>query len=63
MRSLLELRSSTKLTQKEFAKRFHIPFRTYQNWELYEKDPENKQGRRVPEYVSFMLNELLRKEE
>ncbi|WP_026653605.1 helix-turn-helix domain-containing protein [Butyrivibrio proteoclasticus] len=61
--SLLELRKSTGLTQKAFADKFGIPFRTYQNWESYEKDNENKAGRKAPDYIKNMIATILSYEE
>lgn len=34
-----ELRELTNLTQKEFAKRYHIPKRTLENWEGGQRSP------------------------
>ncbi|MGN1231325.1 MAG: helix-turn-helix domain-containing protein [Anaerotignum sp.] len=42
-----EMRELLGLTQTEFAGKYKIPFRTYQSWELGERNP--------PEYVLFLL--------
>ena len=40
----------TGLTQKVFAKKYHIPVRTLQDWE--------QERRRTPPYVIFMLKTI-----
>lgn len=58
MLRLKEMRAKTGLSQKDFANSFGIPFRTYQNWELYEVDPTNRQGRKPPEYILGMIEKI-----
>lgn len=53
--TIKQLRESTWLSQSKFAKKFHIPIGTLQHWE---------QGvRKPPEYVMYMINIILIKEE
>lgn len=42
-----ELRQKLGYTQIDSAKRYHIPFRTFQNWELGNRKP--------PEYIIELL--------
>ena len=42
-----EMRQKLGCTQIDFAKRYHIPFRTIQNWELGNRKP--------PEYIIDLL--------
>ena len=44
---LLELRTSTGMTRKEFAEYFQIPYRTVQEWELG--------NRKMPEYLLRLM--------
>jgi putative transcriptional regulator len=48
--SLKDIRKETGLTQKVFAKKYHIPIRTLQDWE--------QERRRTPPYVIFMLKTI-----
>lgn len=48
--SLKDIRKETGLTQKVFAKKYHIPVRTLQDWE--------QERRRTPPYVIFMLKTI-----
>lgn len=53
--TIKQLRESTGLSQSKFAEKFHIPIGTLQHWE---------QGvRKPPEYVMYMINIILIKEE
>ena len=47
-----ELRLQLGDTQNEFAERYHIPFRTIQNWETGQRKP--------PEYVMSLLESRIR---
>lgn len=44
---LIELRSSTGMTRKEFCEYFEIPYRTLQDWELG--------NRKMPEYLLRLM--------
>lgn len=46
-----EIREMTGLNQTQFARKFDIPLRTYQNWEGGRRNP--------PEYVINMLRKLV----
>ncbi len=51
--TIKELRESTGLSQSKFAEKYHIPVGTLQHWE---------QGvRKPPEYVVYLLSEILKK--
>ena len=47
--NIKELRQRLGITQNEFAERYHIPFRTIQNWETGTRKP--------PEYIIELLGE------
>lgn len=49
------LRNSTGLSQSQFAKQFHIPTATLQDWE--------HGRRRPPDYVVHMMEQLLQVKE
>ena len=49
-----ELRALLGITQGEFAERYHIPFRTVQNWEKGVRNP--------PEYVLNLLTDRVHTE-
>jgi putative transcriptional regulator len=49
------LRLRTKLSQKEFAKKFFIPVQTYAQWEAGRRNP--------PEYVIFMIDHMIEEEQ
>ncbi len=49
--NIKEIREMTGLNQTQFAKKFDIPLRTYQNWEGGRRNP--------PEYVLAMLQKLV----
>jgi putative transcriptional regulator len=48
--SIEDIRKSTGLTQAAFAKRFHIPLRSVENWEGGQRNP--------PEYVKLLLAQV-----
>ena len=50
-----ELRKRTGLTQSAFAKKYHIPMKTLQNWE---SDPDKPAYRKCPDYVLYSLERL-----
>lgn len=50
--TIRELRDTTGFSQSKFAALFHIPVSTLQDWEHGRRKP--------PEYVVFMINELLK---
>ena len=52
--NIKEIREMTGLNQTQFAKKFDIPLRTYQNWEGGRRNP--------PEYVLAMLQKLVEME-
>lgn len=54
--TIKSIRNSTGLTQKEFAKHYHIPLQTLKQWE---SDPEKKNYRRPPDYVVHILGRLI----
>lgn len=47
-----EMRANLGVTQREFAARYHIPFRTVQNWEAGVRQP--------PEYMVSLLENRIR---
>lgn len=47
-----EIRQITKLSQKEFGKKYKIPLKTIQNWE---SDTDKTSSRRCPQYVLYLL--------
>lgn len=50
--NIREMRENLGITQREFADRYHIPFRTLQNWE---------EGKRQPaEYIVRLLEDRIR---
>ncbi len=44
---IIELRTSTGMTRKEFCEYFEIPYRTLQDWELG--------NRKMPDYVLRLI--------
>ena len=52
--NLLDMRILLNTTQKDFAKRYNIPYRTIQNWESGIRTP--------PEYVSYLLELQVRRD-
>lgn len=48
-----ELRERSGMTRTQFAEHFEIPYRTVQNWELY--DGGSAQGRKCPEYLLKLM--------
>ena len=48
-----KLRESSGMNMTQFAKYFNIPYRTVQNWELYDKG--SKEGRKCPEYLMELM--------
>lgn len=42
-----KIRKLTGLNKREFSNKYHIPYRTIQNWELYERE--------CPVYVRELL--------
>ncbi len=55
MNKIQKLRKRTGLSQSQFAKKFNIPVRTLQNWEI-DKSVS-------PEYIPSMLERILNLEE
>lgn len=49
-----EIRELTGLNQTDFAKKYNIPLRTYQNWEGGRRNP--------PEYVLTLLRTVVEME-
>ena len=49
-----EIRELTGLNQTDFAKKYNIPLRTYQNWEGGKRNP--------PEYVLTLLQMVVEME-
>ena len=52
--NILEMRTQLGDTQSEFAARYHIPFRTVQNWETGLRKP--------PEYIMNLLESRIRED-
>lgn len=52
--TIREMREKLGVTQSEFAERYHIPFRTVQNWEAGVRTP--------PDYVFDLLNSQIQKD-
>ena len=51
MKTIVELRKQTGLSQSQFAKKFHIQLKTLQSWE---------QGwRNTPECILYMVQRIL----
>ncbi len=61
-KSLKEMRTMTGMTQEQFADKFLIPRRTYQNWE-YNESKANTQARKTPIYIKYMIRTILTYEE
>jgi len=49
---IIEIRNLTALNRSDFAKKYNIPYRTLQDWELG--------NRKCPDYVAEMLERLVR---
>lgn len=52
--TIKELRTTAKMTQKEFSEYFGIPFRSIQNWEGGQRTP--------PQYLVSLIEYKLKKE-
>lgn len=52
--NIREMRTQLGDTQSEFAKRYHIPFRTVQNWETGVRKP--------PEYIMALLEQRIKED-
>ena len=52
--NIREMRAQLGDTQSEFSARYHIPFRTVQNWETGMRKP--------PEYVSDLLEQRIKED-
>lgn len=52
--NIREMRQKLGDTQSEFAQRYHIPFRTIQNWE--------EGSRKPPEYVLYLVQEQIQRD-
>lgn len=53
--TILELRTKLRLSQSQFAKKFHLNVRTVQTWE---------QGtRKTPDYITWLINRIIELEE
>lgn len=50
--TIKEIRALTGLTQAAFAKKYGIPKRTYESWEMQDRKP--------PEYVLDLLEKAVR---
>lgn len=55
VRSISELSEMSGLSYRKLAERFHIPYRTMENWSGGQRKP--------PEYVLLMMEELLERED
>lgn len=49
--TIKELRTITGLSQSQFAKKFHIPVSSVQNWEINRRQP--------PDYVIWLIQRIL----
>lgn len=56
--TLKEIRTASGMTQMQFADKFLIPRRTYQNWE-YNETKANDQARKPPIYIKYMIRTIL----
>jgi len=54
-----EIRALTGLTQRQFADKYHIPFGTYQKWEV---PTESINHRDCPIYVKELLERAVRED-
>ena len=52
-----EIRAITGLTQRQFAEKYHIPFGTYQKWEV---PVESINHRECPVYVRELLERAVK---
>lgn len=50
------IRKYANLTQKEFAAKYRIPLQTLKHWE---SSPESSSYRKPPDYVLYMLDQLV----
>lgn len=51
LENLKETRKAMKMKQKDFAKKYHIPVRTLQNWENRITEP--------PKYILWMIDQII----
>lgn len=54
-----EIRTMSGLSQRQFAEKYHIPFGTYQKWEV---PVENMNHRDCPLYVKELLERVVRED-
>ena len=54
-----DIRAITGLTQRQFAEKYHIPFGTYQKWEV---PIESINHRECPSYVKELLERVVRED-
>jgi len=59
MMTIKEIRNITGLTQRQFAEKYHIPFGTYQKWEV---PIESVNHRECPLYVKELLERAVRED-
>ena len=55
LKTILELRQKTGLSQSKFAQRFHLNVRTVQQWE--------QGARKTPDYVIWLIARVIELEE
>lgn len=54
--SITELIEKTGLSAKDFSDAYDIPYRTIQNWIMYDHG-NRESGRKAPSYVMALLND------
>lgn len=57
--TIKEIRQLTGLTQPQFAEKYHIPFGTYQKWEVPESSMNHRE---CPVYVRELLERAVRED-
>lgn len=55
--SIKEIRTMTGLTQRQFAKKYHIPIGTFQKWEAPEGSINHRE---CPTYVCELLERVVK---
>ena len=57
--TIKNIRNQTKLSQKDFSKKYNIPLKTLQNWESYENNPTGSQSRKPTEWTVNLLKRVV----
>lgn len=55
--TITELLDKYSMSKADLSRRFHIPYRTIQNWTA-----NGPNRRECPEYITGMMDEILKKE-